>query len=113
MANKTYSEEKGEEVFDWNKALSAKRISDKTWDELVKKAGDWVTCACGNQCAIIPRNEDGEPKDKVLTLLGGIEGFFGAIRNRDREYAIELLALIETRSEQLIKKLSKKTISTN
>jgi hypothetical protein len=107
MANKKYSEDKGKEAFDWKKALSAKRISDKKWDELVKKAGDWVTCACGNQCAIIPRYEDGEPKDQILSLLGGLEGFFGAIRNRDKENAIDLLAMIEYRSEILIRRLSK------
>ena len=107
MANKKYSEDKGKEAFDWKKALSAKEISDQTWDELVKKAGDWVTCACGNQCAIIPRYDDGSPKDKILYVLGGIEGFYGAIRNRDKENAIDLLAMIEYRSEILIRRLSK------
>lgn len=107
MANVTYSEEKGKEAFDWNKALSVGDISDKTWAELLKKAVDWVTCACGNQCAIIPRYNDGQPKDKVLTLLGGVQGFYGAINERDKEYTIELLAMIESRSAHLIKKLSK------
>lgn len=107
MANKTYSEDQGKEAFDWKKALSAKRISEITWDELSRRAGDWVTCACGNQCAIIPRHENGEPKDKVLALLGGPQGFYDAIRERDKKYAIELLELIELRSEALIKELSK------
>ena len=107
MANVTYSEDQGKEAFDWNKALSVENISGKTWDELAQKAGDWVTCACGNQCAIIPRYEDGEPKDKVLSLLGSAEGFYGAIKDRDKKYAIELLEMIELRSAVLIKRLSK------
>jgi hypothetical protein len=107
MKIKTYSEDQGKKAFDWNKALSAKSISGKKWDKLLKKAGDWVTCACGNQCAILPRYADGEPKDQILSLLGGIDGFFGAIRNRDKENAIDLLAMIETRSEILIRRLSK------
>ena len=108
MAIKTYSEIWGREAFDWNKALSAKVISIKTWDELRHKAGDWVTCACGNQCAIIPRSESGRPLDELLATLGGKDfGFYGAIVRRDKEEALHLLKLIELRSAYLIKELSK------
>jgi hypothetical protein len=111
MVIKTYSEVEGKEAFDWNKALSAKVISIKTWDELRHKAGDWVTCACGNQCAIIPRSSDtGRPLDELLATLGGgggDGGFYGAIVRRDKEEALHLLKLIELRSAYLIKELSK------
>lgn len=96
---KTYAEKKGEEKFDWHKALSEKDID---WDFLKKKAVSWVTCACGNQCSIIPRNDDDVPIDATLTRLGGEGGFYGAIKNKNAKLALDLLALIELRSKQLI-----------
>ena len=109
MANKTYSEAKGIGPFDWKKALSKKRISGKTWEELRIKATSWVTCACGNQCAVIPRDVSGEPRDKVLAVLGGNEGFYGCIRDRNKKDALYILSLIELRSAHIIKELSKKS----
>ena len=106
MVIKTYSEERGKKAFDWNKALSKKRISKETWKELQKKASDWVTCACGNQCAIIPRWYNGAPLDDVLTELGSVHGFYGAVQGRDKEEALHFLEMIEMRSAFLIKKLS-------
>lgn len=107
MAEKTYSENEGEKPFDWNKALSSSVIDSRTWNKLKKLANSWVTCACGNQCAIIPREDWGEPVDDILARLGGIDGFLGAIQNRDKEEALNFLQLIEVRSAYLIKKLSK------
>lgn len=92
---KTYAESKGKEPFDWNEFLS----HDIEW-YLDKKnsnhinaacllARDWATCACGNQCAIIPRyNKEaihvsgymikkGTPKDDHLQRWGS--DFYGKI----------------------------------
>lgn len=33
-------------------------------------SGHWVTCACGNQCSIIPRDASGEPYNDKLNVLG-------------------------------------------
>lgn len=109
MANKTYSEEEGKEAFDWNKALSAKNISNETWEFLEKKARSWTTCACGNQCAILPRMVSGRPVDYLLATLGGNDdGFYGAILRRDKVEASHLLRLIEMRSAYLIKNSKKR-----
>lgn len=76
---KKYVEVKKKKTFDWNVAL-AKDCKDMTEKEVKKMdelAQQWVTCACGNQCAIIPRAEQetdirkpGSPLDEKLHELG-------------------------------------------
>lgn len=101
---KSYMEEKTGETFNWYEEL---KKENPDWETLKKKAGDWVTCACGNQCSIIPRNECGCPHDDVLEHLGGSEGFYGAVVDEDAEEAIHLLDMIEQRSAFLIKTIQK------
>jgi|SRR5690606_7368950 len=36
----------------------------------IDAANNWVTCACGNLCDVIPRLDDGEPIDDELSDLG-------------------------------------------
>ncbi len=116
---KTLAQTKGK-AFDWNKFLTKKTYTRK---ELVKAedlANRWVTCACGNQCAIIARDDDNEPYDYRLSNLGGkfadnltnmrirwtygVEtGNFSYFR-RAKEKAVETLKKIEERSTILIKK---------
>lgn len=70
--DKTYSETQKVAAFDWNKALDRAILKEpdlSTIQRLYNKASVWTTCACGNQCAIIPRN-DGQPEDDDLRLLG-------------------------------------------
>jgi hypothetical protein len=100
--NTTYSETVGQAPFDWNKFLNKARITDKDWDDAKDRAHKWTTCACGNQCSIIPRDEIGKPEDELLTTLGGDDGFFGAIYARDVAEAKHFLELIELRSAYLI-----------
>ena len=100
---KRYSEQKGKEPFDWYEELSKKEISDEKWERLNTLAGDWVTCACGNQCHIIPRKLDGQPLDEQLSSLGGAYGFYGAIEQRDTTSALDFLNQIEKRSATLMK----------
>lgn len=102
---KTYSELKRNKPFNWFEALSKEDISDKEWVNLYHKAQFWVTCACGNQCAIIPRDNDGEPIDRKLTELG--MQFYELIRFREREKALKVLNKIERRSNQLIIKIQR------
>jgi hypothetical protein len=108
MSKKTYSEKLGLEAFDWRIALSARNISDDAWEAYRLKAVDWTTCACGNQCDIIPRMNNGRPHDNILAELGGIHGFYDAISERDKESALDILEMIEIRSAYLIKKLKKR-----
>lgn len=67
---KTYAKKYHMEPFDWNKFLNRKRFTAAALDHAGKLAGAWVTCACGQQCASIPRNDMGAPIDRSLRALG-------------------------------------------
>lgn len=71
------------------------------WKKLLDYACDWTTCACGNMCAVIPREKDGEPKDPQLKMLG--KAFAVYVVHRDAEKAARTLYAIEKRSAELIK----------
>lgn len=113
--DRTYAETTGHAPFDWNKWLDA-AIADPnsiTKEEHAKVCGlsfKWVTCACGNQCAIIPRYETGVepeddpgpgmPEDPVLQSLGG--DFHAEITYKGWGEAKRVLQDIEARSAILI-----------
>lgn len=99
---KTYSESQNRKPFDWKKFLSNSNITENQWGDAKLLARSWVTCACGNQCDIIPRDTDGSPKDEMLSELGGDQGFFKCIKEQDAKGALAILHLIETRSADLI-----------
>jgi hypothetical protein len=129
---KTYAEKKKEKTINWSKFLKQKcedmhenEVTQRRWD-----AEDWVTCACGNQCAIIPRDMDGVPKNRKLRELGvKFSGEISLIQetvskalnsdyesdvkryykeaNQCRKKAIKILSKIEERSAILIKKIKK------
>jgi len=97
----TYTEMEGNKPFDWFVALNCKVVN---WNLLYILSSSWVTCACGNQCAIIPRHEENAvPKDKMLEQLG--HDFSRNIRLRDKYQSLELLEEIEIRSTELIKEI--------
>ena len=105
---KTYAEENNTPTFDWNEKLDAliagEVISPEALKELEDLSSSWVTCACGNQCAIIPRDkEDGHPLDLELWGLG--VSFWGKIYPGQWGKAKEVLKKIETRSAFLIKEI--------
>lgn len=97
---KTYAETRGEEPFDWWDALD----NPGKYDDLSANAGSWVTCACGNQCRVIPRHTGfmavGEPKDRTLKILGF--DFLDQVTDRDYTAAKQTLRKIEARSVELI-----------
>jgi hypothetical protein len=81
-----YAVSMGGQPYDWNDFLAraikgATAGYEETW--AINKAASWVTCACGNQCSIIPRDEDGEPQDKILSALG--VDFYDEIRREQYE----------------------------
>jgi hypothetical protein len=67
----------------------------------VTLASKWTTCACGNQCDIIPRTVDGRPIDATLTHLGIL--FPRTIEDGNYDGALSILDQIEARSAVLIK----------
>lgn len=112
-ANKKAFKFAGKSFINWPKRL-ASLITDKKNNskaksyerrhkEAVALAGSWVTCACGNQCAIIPRDSYGEPLDVVLADLGF--EFNNLIGKRKYTAALKTLEKIEKRSIELIKQI--------
>lgn len=101
---RTFAEKNNAKPFDWNAFLNQPTITEEEWENQKDLALDWVTCACGNQCSVIPRNERGQPYDKDLTNLGG--RFYDEIKVRNIDGAKETLELIEERSAVLIKEIA-------
>ena len=97
---KTYSEENGKPNINWFEELNKPDID---WKNLEERSGEWVTCACGNQCSIIPRYKSGAPLDEELELLG--IDFHEDILSKHREEALETLHAIERRSAEVIKQI--------
>lgn len=100
---KTYAETSGEQPFDWNQWL--KRAIKREPDEeerysASRKAGLWTTCAVGNACSTLPRNETGEPKDPKLMGLGA--RFNHHIKLKEWREAKSTLKEIEARSSFLL-----------
>ncbi len=86
--------------FDWFTALSQPHINSAAWERLSILSSKWTTCACGNQCVIIPRDYCGNPLDSKLALLG--VKFAQCVEARDAESALATLYAIEQRSAYLI-----------
>ena len=106
MSDKTYAETQGQPPFDWWHALN----NPDQYSHMVLrlKAGEWTTCACGNQCAIIERHEDstddhpaGMPKDGLLAVLG--THFYAYVCEPNWDAAKVILEKIEQRSAILIR----------
>lgn len=110
---KTYSETKNIAPFNWfaflNERIERKdSISEKEQKRMVKKAKSWVTCACGNQCAVLDREKDGTPFDEKLEDWG-VE-FWDCIMNEDWAKGKRVLSKIEKRSSKLIAVAEKEAI---
>ena len=100
---KTYVETEGKEIFDWNAFLDKEIITEDEWFDAWELAGNWTTCACGNQCDIIPRDTNGSPKDIILYRLGG--EFHCSISSENISKSKDILKLIEERSAFLINEI--------
>lgn len=123
MKKITFAKEQGSKPFNWNKFLDKDfTIFSKKRSEQLKNASDlasnWITCACGNQCAIIPRDlRYGNPRDGRLRKLG--MDFSNAVCNLEDNYKTKkitkiksaqkkckvILAKIEERSAVIIKNI--------
>jgi len=105
MADKTYAETMGAAPFDWWKALdNPPDLEPAQHWVLMRRSADWVSCACGNQCAIIPRTNSpgmiGVPVDQELRQLG--YDFHANICRGGWGSAKSILKEIEARSTILI-----------
>jgi hypothetical protein len=106
MEKETYTQSREQTPVDWNRIIDNRLnnlpdgINQRT---LNIWANDWVTCACGNQCAIIPRSSSGTPMDDKLEELG--IDFAHYVRGEDWVEARHTLALIEIRSIVLIERI--------
>jgi hypothetical protein len=106
--NKTYAEAQGKTPFDWNEFLDRAIMGEISKDEYNNArylSDNWVTCACGNQCDIIPRDRFSRPKDPNLKKLGIIFNY--EIICESYGAAKETLSLIEARSAKLIAEIEK------
>jgi hypothetical protein len=58
--------------WNWNEVLTLPldRYDRKMLIEMSSRAGDWVTCAVGNLCESLPRNEINCPRDFILQDQG-------------------------------------------
>jgi hypothetical protein len=82
---KTYAHQNGEDALDWNKLLTEVQIADiAALCRMSQWAKSWVTCACGQQCAVIPRKDSGCPKDVTLAIHGAD---FSSMLNNMRDTA--------------------------
>ena len=106
----TYTETKNEKPFDWNKFLNKKEITQEEWENASELSSKWVTCACGNQCDLIPRytskhtfDAAGRPIDRVLSELG--YEFYELIEMQNIKSSKLILAKIEQRSAYILANL--------
>lgn len=104
MKLETYAKQHGKKPFNWNKFLNQEEINENEWLNAESLAENWVTCACGNQCDVIPRDEYGMPLDYDLIHIGLL--FYYDIQERNNKGAKIRLADIEKRSAQLIKEIN-------
>lgn len=103
---KTYVEASGIAPFNWREYLLKQKsifLQGKDliqWKNARELARSYVTCACGNQCASLPRGPMGAPTDLELSTLGS--NFYDHVRNRNWQGALKTLDLIEERSKFLL-----------
>lgn len=108
MNTKPFSVTRGEQYFDWNaflKRAEKNKVTDKELSEAEGLACGWVTCACGNLCAAIPRS-GAVPRDRKLADLGG--NFADYVCDANWRKAKACLKQIEERSAELLEKIALK-----
>lgn len=102
--DKIYDETVNQVAFDWNKFLeeaTQRHPNSDEHDRVTYLAESWMTCACGNQCAIIPRSaKNGSPNDAELCELG--YQFYKSIQRGDWVEAKQYLKDIEARAIEVM-----------
>lgn len=120
MDTRTYQEVQQPGMpFDWLQFFAQDEYSVQDLDAASTASGSWVTCACGNLCAAIPRDSMGSPLDDELRTLGlefhdiiynwwvsGLEWPLNTTVYKPK--ALALLQYIEHRAAHLIEQLKQK-----
>lgn len=85
------------------KELAKKRDGyvPRNFETLREKAEGWPTCACGQLCTVLDREDDGMPVDNKLADLG--RDFYDKVYARKWKGALNVFKRIESRSAKLIK----------
>ena len=115
----TYAEYCGEKPIDWYKELKEVKPDTNRLCDLSAMADNWITCACGNACKVIPRNfkENDRPDDPELANLGIDFAHYLTLMDQEdeekefeqyRAAAIKVLDQIEARSATLVNEIMKK-----
>lgn len=82
-----------------DRIIRANRTGSFTLND-IDLAVDWVTCACGEQDADIPRNLYNAPCDLELNSLGCL--FCRYVYNNDVEQALLCLIQIQKRAKEVL-----------
>jgi hypothetical protein len=98
--------------FDWFAFLNQniELVSEDYFDEANSLANNWVTCACGQLCKVLPRGSGNCPADDELYDLGmdfahEIENLRDTRQDEDRLTALETLNKIEARTTLLLQQM--------
>jgi hypothetical protein len=98
--------------FDWFAFLNQdiELVSEDYLDEAKSLADNWVTCACGQLCKVLPRGGGNYPTDEELYDLGmdfarKINNLEDTRQNEDRLKALEILNKIEARTTLLLEQM--------
>lgn len=84
----------------WGRIIIAAEERSYFTDEDSDKAGDWTTCACGEQDPLIPRCHNGCPLDEDLRDLGCY--FLDYINDDAFLAAVKTLIAIEKRAGEVM-----------
>ena len=95
------------EGFNWFEVLKdleqGDELSDKNYYTLTTMAGNWPTCACGQLCQALERNELGAPVDETLKTHG--IKFAHLVRAKRWTCATHTMNQIEARTTELLAQL--------
>jgi len=98
--------------FDWFAFLDQdiESISQDHLEEANSLADNWVTCACGQLCAALPRDRGNCPEDEKLYELGmdfayKISEVLDTQSNIVKNEAVEILKAIEARTTLLLEQM--------
>jgi hypothetical protein len=99
----SYAKQQGAQTFDWYAFLSRTDLDEGDWQQAASLSAQWITCACGNLCAALPRTKSGTPLDEDLAHYGNY--FHLAIESCDSGTALQILDKIEARSAYLLSQM--------
>jgi hypothetical protein len=109
----TFAKSRNKRKINWRKIISNPNIDLSDYGDYMD---DWTTCFCGQLSVKIPRksNDDpriyGVPLDDVLQALCGetaIDIFISAMYDGNRANLLNLLSLVEQRSEFILSEIKK------